>query len=506
METSQLSSSITAFKAQTQEAAIAPSSLGTLLQSIVDSLGTAALATDTTALQQWQTNVKGIGSALTSAQVRSNTTTSLVLGFNEASLTSGISKLSSKSVSLPTATYEHAGVMTAEQAVNLTNCVNKTAEITSLRNKLATQQKLVRELGNFGSEEAALEAIGKVEICSDQSFAIVHCTYQTEISLILVQNVVNDYCRQVIFNKDKIFHRAIYFTSSERLAISHTEDWTPLFADRLKWDSDNHKYVPSLFGLTFNKDYTDAIPLATSSQAGLMTADQATLLAGCDKNYTSLQNNYTECELKIPNKATYTAANRRIDVKHGTNVLYSLTLPLATSSVPGLTTTADITSLRNNLATQQKLVRELGNFDSEGAALEAIGKVEVCSDQSFAVVHCTYQMEISLLLIQNVVNDYCRQVIFNKDKVYNRAIYFTSSERTAISYMEDWTPLFADRLKWDADNHKYIPSLFGLTFNKDYTDAIPLATTSQAGLMTADQVQLLNRIENKLNALLGTNS
>ena len=347
MDTSQLTASVTAFKAQTQEAAITPTSLGTLLQAIVDSLEQSALATDTTALQQWQTNVKGIGSVLMSAQVQSNTTTSLVLGFYEASLTSGIPKLSARTVSLPTATAQRAGVMTAAQAE---------------------------------------------------------------------------------------------------------------------------------------------------------------LLANCQQWYTLEQDRYAQTEAKIPNKAAYTAAERRIDVSHDGTVLFSLTLPLATSSVPGLTTTADVTSLRTNLATQQKLVRELGNFASEEAALEYIGKPAICGDTSFAVVHCTYQTEMSLLLVQNIVNDYCRQVIFNKERIFQRAIYFTSSARSTISYMEDWAPLFCDRLQWDADNHKYLPSLFGLTFNKDYTDPIPLATTSQAGLMTAAQVQQMNRIENKLDALLGTNA
>lgn len=347
MDTSQLTTSITAFKSQTQEAAITPSSLGTLLQSLVDSLAAASLQTDTAALQQWQSNVKGIGSVLMSAQVQSSTATSLVLSFYEASLTSGLPKLSAKTLSLPT---------------------------------------------------------------------------------------------------------------------------------------------------------------ATAQRAGIMTAAQAELLAGCNEWYTSEQDRYAQYEAKIPNRITYTAAERRIDLAHGDTALLSLTLPLATATTPGLTTTAEQTTLANKVSTLQTLVRELGNFASEEAALSYIGQASVCGDKSFAIAHCTYQSEMSLLLVQNVVNDYCRQVIFNKDKIFHRAIYFTSSQRTAISYQEGWTPLFADRLAWNADNHKYVPSLFGLTFNADYSDPIPLATTTQPGLMTADHVQQLNRIENKLNALLGVTS
>ncbi len=161
----------------------------------------------------------------------------------------------------------------------------------------------------------------------------------------------------------------------------------------------------------------------------------------------------------------------------------------------------DCTQAKADIKKLQTLVRELGNFDSESAALAAIGAVSIASDQTFAIAHCTYQGEISVILVQNVENDYCRQVIFNKDKIFHRGVYFTSGERTAISYAEDWTPLFSDRLHWDASTHKYVPSLFGLTFNAANTDAIPLATTTQHGLMTAAQVKQLDTLQTRIAAL-----
>ena len=113
---------------------------------------------------------------------------------------------------------------------------------------------------------------------------------------------------------------------------------------------------------------------------------------------------------------------------------------------------------------------------------------------------------MGITMMQNIVNDFCRQIIFNHDKVYHRAIYFTSAKRDTINYAEDWSCLFMDRLIWDSAAHKYVPSLFGVKFNASYTDAIPLASTTTDGLMSKEDKAKLAQLENKLNALLGVQS
>lgn len=155
------------------------------------------------------------------------------------------------------ATTAKAGVMTAEDKTKLDNL-----------------SAYARDLGNFDSEEQALDALKNIEISANSKIVHVHCTYANgAMSITMMQSVENDYTRQIIFNKSKVFQRAIYFTDGTRQEISYAEDWNFLFGDRLHWDSSKRKYVLSQFGNNFNSDYTDEIPLATSYKDGLMSKE-----------------------------------------------------------------------------------------------------------------------------------------------------------------------------------------------------------------------------------------
>ena len=155
------------------------------------------------------------------------------------------------------ATTAKAGVMTAEDKTKLDNLT-----------------AYARDLGNFESEEAALDALKNIEISSNSNIVHAHCTYANgAMSITMMQSIENDCCRQVIFNKSKVFQRAIYFTDGTRQEISHAEDWSCLFGDRLQWDSGENKYVLRQFDLSFNKEHTDPIPIATDLNDGLMSKE-----------------------------------------------------------------------------------------------------------------------------------------------------------------------------------------------------------------------------------------
>ena len=174
---------------------------------------------------------------------------------------------------------------------------------------------------------------------------------------------------------------------------------------------------------------------------------------------------------------------------------YDTPISKATSAKAGVMTAADKTKLDNLTA----YARDLGNFESEEAALDALKAIEISSNSNIVHVHCTYANgAMSITMMQSIENDYTRQVIFNKSKVFQRAIYFTNGTRQEISYVEDWSCLFGDRLHWDSGEHKYVLSQFGLPFNKEHTDPIPTATANNDGLMSATDKQLLEQIKTKL--------
>lgn len=139
----------------------------------------------------------------------------------------------------------------------------------------------------------------------------------------------------------------------------------------------------------------------------------------------------------------------------------------------------------------QRIHKELGNFETEQEALDALAKVEICGNKDIVHIHLTYGDYNTIICLQSIYANNCRQIIYNKTRIFQRNIHFKDSTRTQIRMKEDWSFLFGDRLKWDCSNNKYILSQFNYTFNYDYTDPIPTVTTNNDGLMSkSDKVKL----------------
>ena len=176
-----------------------------------------------------------------------------------------------------------------------------------------------------------------------------------------------------------------------------------------------------------------------------------------------------------------------------------LTLSAATSAKAGVMTASHVNSL-NDLT---KHYKDLGTFQTESEALEKLLTIGVCADKDLLHAHLKYKTtdegECTMILVQHIEGKWCRQVLFNKTKIFQRTIYFTDTNRTVVDWNENWNFMFCDRLTWDAANRKYIPNQFGNIFNQENTDAIPLATKSNAGLMSAADKALLEELKNKLS-------
>lgn len=143
-------------------------------------------------------------------------------------------------------------------------------ESTNTPWEIESYQKIHKELGNFRTEQEALDALAKVEICGNKDIVHIHLTYGDHATIICFQSIDVNHCRQIIYNKTRIFQRDIHFTDSTRTQISYKEDCSFLFGDRLKWDCSTNQYILSQFGYTFNYNYTDPIPTVTFNNDGLM--------------------------------------------------------------------------------------------------------------------------------------------------------------------------------------------------------------------------------------------
>ena len=431
MNTDSLKKQIDDFRALSTEAAITPETLGTLLQSMADAIGTAALQTDLnnvsagvksatntsnaniSALQKWRTDITAAPNILQSLRLGTVNKVSVALSATLKSLTTGGNTSVANAVALPAATIDTAGVMTAAQ---------------------------VQSLGYTNTQVKGLQkSLDEVTLKVPFSFA--------------------------------------YLSSSHSLVAKNT-DGSQLFSVDL--------------------------PLATADKAGLMAANQFRQFNEICKNVSDMDDEVRALSKKVPASFSYSSSSRMLSLKNAEgSLVLGVTLPLATASTAGLMTTKAVTDVQTALNTR---VMELGDFGSEEAALNKLKEPAISGNSQIVVVHLTYQTHMGITMMQNVENDYCRQIIFNHSHVYQRAIYFTNSKRDTISYAEDWSCLFADRLIWDSGAHKYVPSHFGTKFNASYTDAIPLASTTTDGLMTKEDKAKLAQLENKLNALLGVSN
>ena len=146
----------------------------------------------------------------------------------------------------------------------------------------------------------------------------------------------------------------------------------------------------------------------------------------------------------------------------------------------------DITANAAAISAHEQAYRNLGVYESETAALAALAALAVCADTTLGMAHFAYKADGTTYVSQMwqcLSYDVCRQVIYNRDKFYQRCIEFTSSARTAIKRVPNWDIAFCDRLVWDANANKYVPSMYGTKGTASINDAIPLATASRDGLM-----------------------
>ena len=431
MNTESLKKQIDDFRALSTEAAITPETLGTLLQSMADAIGTAALQTDLdnatanlktvsntsnvnySALQQWRTNITAAPNILQSLRLGTVNKVSVALSATLKSLTTGGNTSVANAVALPAATADTAGIMTAAQ---------------------------VQSLGNANNQVVGLQkSLSEVALKVPTSF--------------------------------------VYMVSPHSLVAKNSEG-------------------SQLFSVD--------LPLATAEKAGLMAANQFRQFNEICKNVSDMDDEVSALSKKVPASFTYSSSSRMLTLKNASgSVVLGATLPLASASTAGVMTTKAVTDVQTALNTR---VMELGDFGSEEAALNALREPSISGNSQIVMAHLTYQTNMGITMMQNIENDYCRQIIFNHSKMYQRAIYFTNAKRDTISYAEDWSCLFADRLAWDSAGHKYVPSHFGAKFNASYSDAIPLASTTTDGLMSKEDKAKLAQLENKLNALLGVQS
>ena len=140
---SSITSLITSFRSETREEAITPEVLGALLQKIADLLGKAALQTDVSRLDNWRSDLAGIGYVLTSLTIGSDDRNNVYFTLGKANLSTGINQIAPNSILIRQATTERAGVMRAQQVQDLNKCK---ADISKYFSSLANMEETILNL------------------------------------------------------------------------------------------------------------------------------------------------------------------------------------------------------------------------------------------------------------------------------------------------------------------------------------------------------------------------
>lgn len=147
MDISSLTNLITTFRNETQEESISPEVLGALLQRIADVIANTAQQSDVASLAAWRTALQNLGSMLNSISIGSDDRNSVFLSLTKSDLKTNKSQVLTNSISIRQATTERAGVMRAQQVIDLNKCKTDISavskDITSLQTSISDLEKSI---------------------------------------------------------------------------------------------------------------------------------------------------------------------------------------------------------------------------------------------------------------------------------------------------------------------------------------------------------------------------
>ena len=138
---------ITTFKQETREETVTVEVLGSLLQKIVDLLGTTALQADVATLTAWRTLFAKLNTLVTNIAIGSDDRNSVYLSVNKGYIATGSVQSQPNSICIRQATTERAGAMRAQQVQDLNKCKSDISGInTSLSSLNSSLSKVNTEL------------------------------------------------------------------------------------------------------------------------------------------------------------------------------------------------------------------------------------------------------------------------------------------------------------------------------------------------------------------------
>lgn len=137
---------ITTFKQETREESVTVEVLGSLLQKIVDLLGTTALLSDVSSIAAWRNLFAKLNTLVTNIAIGSDDRNNVYLSVNKGNISTGSTQTQPNSLCIRQATTERAGAMRAQQVQDLNKCKSDISSVNTQLNSLYDQ------LGRYNTE------------------------------------------------------------------------------------------------------------------------------------------------------------------------------------------------------------------------------------------------------------------------------------------------------------------------------------------------------------------
>lgn len=205
----------------------------------------------------------------------------------------------------------------------------------------------------------------------------------------------------------------------------------------------------------------------------------------------TIEENKAEAAAKI----SYTPAVRTISLVDSENVVKSITtLPVVTTSVPGLMTAADKSKLDGMPGA---FVLDLGQVSSTDVGDAQAAKSEIAGNRNIFAIRYTTQ-GVSALKTTVIIQwcngiDVSAQIKFTDNSQWRRNVTGATGVAGAPTNAFQWERTGAHYLGYDAANRKIQLKDYN---QKDIKDVqLPLATESQAGLMSGEDKERLNETD-----------
>lgn len=463
MDISNLTSQITALRAETQERSISPERVGSLLQQLANLIKSAAESAAT------QNDIYEI-----TDNALSNIRASVAATANGINITLTLFELDGEefpqTVTLPLASSEAAGVISAADYAALRSLINggsgsggsgMTEAERAILNGLAS--RIVR-LGNDGdvwrSSQSAEEEAKKLIYCGNPDIWFIYYYVQGSKYGLIEQHVCDDTCIQILHWDSAVSQRIITFTDSNRTLISNVGAWTA---------------VKTLTAAEANQ-----LQYAASTTGATLTAGESTQKTKF-KIWLTLRN-----------------INGQVDAQ------YDADIPLASSSTMGVMSSADKIKL-DGIPDAPKLaallgrdnfgIHDLGYVGNTSAPGEtAAATLTIVSDPSIKWVIYSFSTYVSMIHQTHNATTTVQDMYFGGNRHSRRTITFTDNTRSAIASVGNWSSIGTDigvNRNTTTATIKMVHPLMENTAGL-LTLTIGQANDSYAGLMSRDNLRTLN--------------